>query len=122
MACRQCLSPVVRCGWQAPELVENGARFNEYNSDRSETESRGCGMGPASGCRQGEIVFSSNLRHSRNFPAQRPFQSSAGLALATISRSRLWLGVSQSFSLGSKFLSNASISSSVRDEKTGAST
>ena len=25
MACRQCLSPVVRRGWPAPELVENGA-------------------------------------------------------------------------------------------------
>ena len=73
MACRQCLSPVVRRGWQAPELVENGARFNKYNSDRSETESRGCGMGQAWASRQGEIVFSSNLRDSRNFPVQRPF-------------------------------------------------
>lgn len=111
MECRQCLSPVVRRGWQAPELVENGARFNKYNSDRSGTESRGCRMGQASGCRQGEIVFSSNLRDSRNFPVQRPFDSSAGLALATISRRCLRLGVSQSFSLGSRVLSNASISS-----------
>ena len=42
---------------------------------------------------------------------QRPFDFSAGLALATISRRCLRLGVSQSFSLGSRVLSNASISS-----------
>ena len=71
----------------------------------------GAGWGRLRACQQGEIVFSSNLRDSRNFPVQRPFDFSAGLALATISRRCLRLGVSQSFSLGSRVLSNASISS-----------